>query len=331
MSNEVRIPGGWDVKPEPIVRAQFAGEGYDWGGMMLYLDRVHKMGITGKDTSVVVIDSGFYPGHMDLDDDVYTANFTDEDMFDGCGHSTHVRGIINMQPNGKGLIGVSPSSKVHVAKSLRSDGFGTMKAYNDCFEWAIMEIWPDIINLSLRLPENKRTKTLIREAEKRNILLVAASGNQYEEQVAFPANDDYVISVGAHDKHEKLAEFSNTGKTINELNIVGPGVDVRSAWIDGNLRRCDGTSMATPHVSGVCALIIDWFVQTKGYRPSVMEVKKILWQSCLDLGREGQDAEYGCGRVTTDFTGVEKSITTYKESKVPNGCILGTIAKIFGG
>lgn len=303
----VRIPDEYNPSDMPVARAQFLGEGYDWGGMMMYIDRVHEMGVRGEGMSIGVIDTGMHKNHPDLDDDVLYRNFTgDKSPQDLSGHGTHVRGIIGMQSNGTGLIGIAPLSKIHIAKSLGGrSGIGTAQELYNAIRWMVRDVKPDWINLSLALGENvQEIYDLLTEAEERGIGVVAASGNMSATKVSFPANHPTVLAVGACDKNDNVASFSNKGKDENELNVVAPGVYVRSTWIDNNYRHSDGTSMACPHVTALCALTTQRLRQLK-LDSSPASVRMLVEGFAKDLGDLGKDRNSGHGRVTTEWFGVD--------------------------
>ena len=303
----VRIPLGYNPSDTGVSRAQYAGEGYDWGQLQLYIDRVHALGITGKGVTIGVIDTGFYKGHPDLDDDCLYRDFTkDRNPHDLNGHGTHVRGIIGMKPNGTGLIGMAPDAKIHVAKSLGGRaGFGSSKNLFDALALMIREVKPDWINMSLSLSEPiPDISFLLEEAFRSGIGIVAAAGNFAEDKVTFPGSHPKAIAVGAVDQYDKLAAFSNRGKALKDLSVVAPGVQIRSSWIDGNYRNSDGTSMAAPFVTGMAALITQRLRDLKQYAgPSAVQL--LLESFAKDLGEPGTDLKYGHGRITADWFGVD--------------------------
>jgi len=302
----IRIPP--DFKPgEPVFRSMYAGEGYDWGAMQIYIDRVHAMGVMGKGVSIGVVDTGMHKGHPDLDDDVEYRDFTDDrNVMDLSGHSTHVRGTIGMKPNGTGLIGIAPEAKIHVAKCLGGrDGIGTAQYLYDALKWMIRDLKVDWINLSLAFnaPVPKIAE-LLDEAEEAGIGVVAAAGNYGMDMVSFPGSHPSVIAVGATDQQERLAYFSNRGAFLNDLTVVAPGVGIRSAWIDNDYRNSDGTSMAAPHVTALCALITQRLRELK-LEASPANVRLLVEGFAKDLGDPGNDLKYGHGRITTEWFAVD--------------------------
>lgn len=303
----VRIPDEFNPSDMPVARSQFLGEGYDWGGMMLYIDRVHALGLTGKGISIGIIDTGFYPGHPDLDDECLHRNFTkDPDDTDLSGHSTHVRGIMGMKSNGKGLIGIMPDAKYHSAKALGGrSGTGTAKMCIEAYRWMIEEVKPDFINMSLAFDsEVPELSKLINQAFDMGIGTVAASGNFSEKKVSFPASHPKAMAVGASDQHDDLCFFSNTGAFLDQLSVVAPGLNIRSTWIDGNYRHSDGTSMAAPHVTALCGLTKQRLKEL-GKPCDPATVRMLVEGFAKDLGAKGKDLKFGNGRITTDWFAVD--------------------------
>ncbi|MCH8498019.1 MAG: S8 family peptidase [Marinobacter sp.] len=186
-------------------------------------------------------------------------------------HGTHVAGIVAAVDNDIGVIGVAPSARIVPVRVLDSDGVGTTAALINAIDWVVGDGSPkaDIINLSLggtgaSAPLNA---ALVR-ARDAGIVVVAAAGNQNTSQLTYPAAFPSVIAVGAVDAQQSRASYSNFGDWVD---VMAPGGDVASllqaSWIfstygDDRLGvfrptydRLVGTSMATPHVAGVIALM----------------------------------------------------------------------------
>jgi subtilisin family serine protease len=120
-------------------------------------------------------------------------------------------------------------------------------------------------------------------------VLVSASGNDNGGNVSYPAAYDSVIAVSAIEKNGSVADFSNIGP---EVELVAPGVNILSTYKEDGYASIAGTSMATPHVSGVVALLL-----SADDTLSPEEVREILASTATDFGATGRDELYGFGLV----------------------------------
>jgi len=331
--NRVWIPDEFNPSPVGVSRAQFMGEGYDWGALSFYVDRIHEMGITGKGVNVGIIDSGMFYGHPDLDDDVQAENFSsDPNIDDIAAHCTHVRGIIGMRSNGKGLIGVAPDAKLPIAKALAGKyGVGSVSDFIAALTWMVYEIKPDVLNMSLTLDRpNAVVDKILKDAETAGILCVAASGNMGANKVGYPASNKTVLAVGAIDQKDHLPNWSNRGKVLNDLDVVAPGVNVRSSWTDGDYRNSDGTSMAAPHVAALAALTIGRLKELK-MKCDPPNVRLLIKSFAKDLGTPGNDLSFGSGKITGDWFGVDTVQDDVDRiiGKDNGGCLFGNFIRYF--
>lgn len=241
-----------------------------------------------EDVVVAVLDTGVDYKHIDLrsnmwsrpdnipayyDDelgafnDEHGYNGTDQtaDPMDDNGHGTHCSGIIGAEgDNNEGIAGINWNVRIMPLKFLGRGGFGTtadaIKAINYAIDRKENGVNIRVINASWGSTQNsKALEDVIRAAGEQGILFVAAAGNNgtnNDSQPHYPSNYALpnVISVAATDRNDSLASFSNFGaKTVH---IAAPGRDITSTWLNDAYREASGTSMATPHVSGVAALII---------------------------------------------------------------------------
>ena len=254
---------------------------------------------TRGDPSVVVavIDSGVDLAHPDLDGVTVVSPrdtfWNNADVTDEVGHGTHVTGTILAETdNATGIAGIAPASTLMPIKVAGPEGGLSFSDVLDGVDWA-REHGADIINMSLGgelTPEQvalgQPTFTAARDA---GILMVAAAGNDGTDFRMYPASFAGVVSVSAVDGQDQLADFSNTGKAID---LAAPGVDLVSTVPGGDYESHSGTSMASPHVAGVAALI--WAA-----RPglAVDELEAVLRASATDLGDPGHDLVFGDGRI----------------------------------
>lgn len=242
-------------------------------------------GYTGKGIKIAVIDSGFAK-HKDLKlaggkSFISGKNYT-EDNF---GHGTIVVGIINALKNGKGIAGIAPNAKVYGLKVF--DGkYAKLDDILKALNWSIKNNM-DIVNMSFGLYDDDPTlKAAIKKVSKKGILMVAASGNDKRE-IAFPAAYDEVIAVSSIDEEKKISDFTNRGPQ-NEL--VAPGNSIYSTYLFDNYTYLSGTSMATPHVTGLLAILKQKFPNY-----SAVALRRYINDSAEDLGKVGRDNVYGYG------------------------------------
>lgn len=224
-------------------------------------------------------------------------------------HGTHVAGTIAQSTNnGRGVAGVAFGVSIMPVKVLDSDGFGTFTDVADGIRWAA-DHGANVINLSLGSSSPSR---ILHEAvdyarNTKNVVVVAAAGNDGSGQLGYPAAYSSVISVAGTNVNKTLAWYSQYGAG---LDICAPGGDTgadanHDGKIDGILQQTiyennparaglfyfQGTSMSSPHVAAVAAL-----VRSRGITKAVMITKAVL-NSATDLGAPGYDTRYGYGLV----------------------------------
>lgn len=211
----------------------------------------------GSKTVVAVLDDGFDLNHPDLADhfikpyDVLTGSKKTMPVSD---HGTHVSGIIAASAdNGIGGAGVAPGTKIIPVNVF----FQSMAFTSDIIkgiQYAV-DSGADIINMSLGTFEySKAFDESVQAAYKKGVLIVAASGNESQAMSNYPAGFKNVVSVAATTTSDTKAFYSNYGATID---IAAPGSSIISTMPKGKYGKMSGTSMASPVVAGVAALILD--------------------------------------------------------------------------
>ncbi len=180
----------------------------------------------------------------------------DSNPSDDYGHGTHVAGIANAAANnGIGIAGVAGAAwgvKVMALKVLDSSGLGLDSSAAEAIKYAV-DNGARVINLSLGDPlPTPAIEQALNYAAAHNVLVVAASGNAGIYGVYYPARYDSALAVGAVTADRQRAYFSSYGP---ELDLVAPGVAIYSTIPGGGYSYRSGTSMATPHIAAVAALL----------------------------------------------------------------------------
>lgn len=271
-------------------------------------------------TLVAVVDTGLRDSLADFEGRAlqqFGYDFVDDDPVpeDEHGHGTHVAGTIAAAVNNSiSIAGVAPGICLVGVKVLGDDGAGTAEGVAAGIVHSV-DVGAQVINLSLGC--DCETQEVIEEAlayaAMRDVVVVAAAGNDSVDELHYPAASTRTIAVGALDSTLELASFSNYGAG---LDVVAPGVDVVSLFRDGESCTGSGTSMAAPHVAGVASLV-------RSLIPSLdrEETTMILRQTARDLGPPGYDTIFGAGLVDA-FNAVEAART----KQVPPDCTSTTTA-----
>jgi serine protease len=240
------------------------------------------------------------------------------------GHGTHVAGTIAQTTNnGVGTAGIAYNAKIMPLRVLDSNGEGDSAAIARAIRYAT-RYHADVINLSLEFPAEVRAAEIpdvlaaLRYAHRRGVLVVAAAGNQSDLAVAYPARAQSVIAVGATTITGCQADYSNAGEDL-DLVAPGGGADAPNTDSEWDVAHCrpdsigrpiiqqtftrgitrfgfprsyEGTSMASPHVSAIAALVIA--TKRLGPHPSPRDIEKHLEVTARPTDRPDR---YGAGLI----------------------------------
>jgi subtilisin family serine protease len=257
-------------------------EGNNWNLDAINAPEVWAQGFTGQNIVVAVLDTGVDYLHPDLNDNIWqnpgeiAGNGIDDDAngfiddvlgwdfagndnnpMDLDGHGTHVAGTIAAENNGFGATGVAYNATIMPVQVLGADGSGSYSNVAAGVLYAV-DNGADIINLSLGGGSSPELTSAIQYAQSQGVVVVIASGNEGSSQPGFPANlaSQFGIAVGAVNRSNQLASFSNDAGFSPVDYVVAPGVNVFSTVPGNRYDSYNGTSMATPHVAGVAALML---------------------------------------------------------------------------
>jgi thermitase len=214
--------------------------------------------------------------------------------FDDSLHGTHVAGTIAAKANnGQGVAGVAFNSTLAICRALRGGaGVGLTSDVANCITWTHSK-GAKVISMSLGGGESTTLHQAVQGAWENGgangSVLVAAAGNDGDSTVNYPAGYAEVVSVAATDHNDARASFSNSNP---DVEIAAPGVDVLSTIPGGQYAELSGTSMATPHVSGVTGVLWQLFPGS-----TASSIRSRLTAAVDDLGPAGRDPTFGFGRV----------------------------------
>ena len=230
-----------------------------------------KYGVSGRNVSVAVLDTGIDATHPDLNDSVVHAeDFTGEGIEnDPAGHGTHVAGIVagdGTASNGT-YVGVAPNASLINLRVLDDYGGGEKSDVIAAMEYAVNDTDADVVSMSLGWPARNDDPfyRAVRNAVENNVTVVASAGNEGNDgrfTVGSPGVVPAAITVGASTDDGELTEFSSRGPTADrnlvKPDLVAPGSGVTSAdaGTDGYV-SLSGTSMSAPMVSGTAALLLE--------------------------------------------------------------------------
>ncbi|MDP4096968.1 S8 family peptidase [Paenibacillus sp. P96] len=289
MTNDNTAKDTKDVSmPNDILFSQ-----YQWNLPAVEVNRGWNLSRGNKNVTVAVIDTGADLEHPDLKGQfVKGYNLIDpaKAPYDDVGHGTHVAGIISaLVNNNEGVAGMTWYNKVMPVKVLDQSGSGTTYSVAQGIIWAA-DHGAKVINLSLgNYVDSQFLHEAIKYAYNKDVVLISAAGNDNTERPGYPAAYPEVLAVAATDSSMKRATYSNYGDYVD---VSAPGTNIASTYPGSQYAALSGTSMASPHVSAVAALI-------RSQNPELQntEVMDILRNNVVDLGEAGHDKYFGYGQI----------------------------------
>lgn len=257
--------------------------GNKWNLDAIKAPKTWSKGYTGQGIVVAVVDTGVDYKHSDLDgniwvnpreiagnnkdddgngyiDDIRGWDFVnnDNDPMDLDGHGTHVAGTIAAENNGFGITGVAPNAKIMPVRVLDASGNGSLLDLAAGIRYAA-DNGAKVINLSLGGDINTpAAASAIKYAAEKGATVVSAAGNTSQLQPGYPARyaSHFGIAVGAVNANNQMASFSDLAGKLPLDYVDAPGVNIYSTFLSNSYKNMSGTSMASPHIAGVAALVL---------------------------------------------------------------------------
>ncbi|WP_274363274.1 S8 family peptidase [Paenibacillus thermotolerans] len=280
-------------RAEPIVPNDALYSRYQWNIPIIGTPTGWELSRGNEQVTVAVVDTGVDLTHPDLKGrivDGYNVVDPKTQPNDDVGHGTHVAGVISaLTDNAEGVAGMTWYNRIMPVKVLDSSGMGSTYAVAEGIIWAT-DHGAKVINMSLG---NYASAQFLHDAVKyafdRDVALISATGNDNTDQPGYPAAYPEVFAVSATNVGKQKASFSNFGDYVD---VVAPGENIASTYMGNQYAALSGTSMASPHVAALAALI-------RSVNPKLKntEVYDIMRKSAVDLGAQGKDTYYGYGQI----------------------------------
>lgn len=262
-----------------------------WNLNAIQFDYVNENGYQSNGVKIAIFDTGINSNYLSVSGGVSfvegVSSYEDDN-----GHGTVVAGIINANLNNGMVVGMNQAAQLYSVKVLDSTGTGYYSSIISGINWAI-ENDIDIICMSFEGNQNSLLLSdAISKAYDSGILMIAASGNGGENAIAYPARYGKVLSVGATNKENTRAAFSNYG---DGLDVMAPGTEIPSVFNYNSINvEYKGTSVSTAHVVGLAAMVMN-----QNSDMSNADIMNAICHGCVSLGNI---TEYGNGLINIQKT-----------------------------
>lgn len=284
-----------------------------WGLKKIYNDPNIVTSAGGKGVNVAILDTGVFKKHPDLKDRINDCkDFTKgspikNNCEDRNGHGTHLAGIVAADGgvDKKGIFGMAPEALLNIYKVCENNGFCLADDIASAIKYVsdLKENKSHIILLGFGSAQNSPlVETAIKYALDKNILIIAPAGNNgpLPNSVDYPAFLKEVLSVGYTNQKNDVAKESSRGlnpgptpyfKEEGEIEVVAPGVNIESTWLNGEYKTLSGSSQAAAYIAGLAAKL--WTENEL----SALKTRKVINDLALfnDLPPQGDDTKSGFG------------------------------------
>jgi thermitase len=267
--------------------------GLQWGLTKVEAAQAWEVTTGSPNINIAILDTGVDSDHPDLANKIisnvkFSNSGTTGDVY---GHGTHVAGIAAaMTNNGIGVAGLGYSSTIMNVKVLDDNGMGAYSWIASGIVWAA-DNGAEIINLSLGAPyASSVLEDALNYAWSKGVVVVAAAGNSGDTTPMYPAYYTNCIAAAATDANDAIAYFSNYGDWVD---VAAPGVSIYSTLKNNSYGYMSGTSMASPYVAGLAALVFTTVSDVNGDGRLNDEVRSQIETTCDDIGVSG----IGHGRI----------------------------------
>lgn len=270
-----------------------------WGpehiGINILNNKLKNIDITLRDTVVAVVDTGVDPDHPFLKGRILptrintSSSGTRNNSMDDNGHGTQIAGVI--------ADCTLDNIYIQPYKVLNNKGIGTLVSLAAGINCAVNDN-VDVINISIGFEEESDIlKAAVDNAEKNDILVIGAAGNDGTDTLYYPASYDNVVKVSAINESNIISNFSTYG---NGVDFAAPGIRIKTTTLNGEYATVRGTSIATPFVSSIAATINAMETDT-----SIEDILDIMADSAILVNEHNPELKYGNGIIRAPQTPIE--------------------------